>query len=113
MNYLTHPDGPDSPAALHSEAVGDAIAEAVAPHQARAERLQRLLYIACLRLRNKSRRIQAETGGIAVPVNALEHMTLSDLRNDIGRRVECVNDIAESLWSGEDDLAAFLEEVTR
>ena len=40
-------------------------------------------------------------------------MTLSDLRDDIGRRVECVNDIAESLWSGEDDLAAFLDEVTR
>ena len=46
MTYLTHPDGPDSPAAIRAEAVGDAIAEAVAPHQARAERLQRLLYIA-------------------------------------------------------------------
>ena len=54
MNYLAHPDGPDSPAALHSEAVGDAIAEAVAPHKARAERLQRLLYIACLRLRTRA-----------------------------------------------------------
>ena len=110
MTYLSHPDGPDSPAAIEAERMAEAIADAVATETAR---LRELLAEACTRLQTGSRRIDIEAARIGpmVAPGILETHTLDDIRKSLGSVSEYLTATASEMWSGEDVLADFFDEV--